>query len=163
MKAKQSTQGTTYQNVMELLVAREVERQMHKLPQKLVQYIDRIEVATYALNRLPPLYASCEEGQRQQQLRGQKTFATQIATAVRQALIAVQRDPIRLSTPLIREEEVEYRVAYSALEGLRELLQSPQLSWENMVDVVEQALGKAARANVAHQRRVRGNFWSDNY
>ena len=158
-----SDQGKTYKNVMELLVAKEVHRQIEQLPPKLAQYIDRIEVATSALNRLPPLYASCKEGQRQQELRAKKQFANQINTAVRQALVAVQRDPIRLSTPLLREEEMEYRVAHSALNGLRELLQIPQLSWDNLVNMVEESLSAAAQGNLTQKRkvRVRGNVWRE--
>lgn len=156
-----SDRRKTYKNVMELLVAKEVHRQMEQIPPKLAQYIDRIEVATYALNRLPPLYASCEEGQRQQELRAKKQFADRISTAVRQGIVAVQRDPIRLSTPLLREEEMEYRVAHSALDGLRELLQIPQLSWENLVHIVEESLSAAANGKVTQKRGVRANTWRE--
>lgn len=51
-----------YQNIMENLVHKEIHRQLKRLPQKLAEYIDVVEVATYALNRVPPLYASSERG-----------------------------------------------------------------------------------------------------
>ncbi|MBC6421985.1 MAG: late competence development ComFB family protein [Hormoscilla sp. SP5CHS1] len=35
---------------------------MKQLPPELADYINRVEVATYALDRLPPLYASSQEG-----------------------------------------------------------------------------------------------------
>ncbi|NEO33373.1 MAG: late competence development ComFB family protein [Symploca sp. SIO3C6] len=47
---------------MELLVIEEVKHQLDNYPQQLANYINPVEVATYALNRLSPLYASSEEG-----------------------------------------------------------------------------------------------------
>jgi Late competence development protein ComFB len=92
-----------YHNVMEDLVAEEVKRQLASLSPKLSQYIKRVEVETYALNRLPPLYASSKEGWIQQLKRGREEFYTPIKTAVRQAIAAVQRDLLRHSTPLSPE------------------------------------------------------------
>jgi hypothetical protein len=85
---------------MEDLVAEEVKRQLASLSPRLCQYIKRVEVETYALNRLPPLYASCQEGWMQQLKRGKAEFHAPIKTAVRQAIAAVQRDLLRHSTPL---------------------------------------------------------------
>ncbi|VXD23266.1 late competence development ComFB family protein [Planktothrix paucivesiculata] len=93
-----------YHNVMEDLVAEEVKRQLATLSPRLCQYIKRVEVETYALNRLPPLYASCQEGWMQQLKRGREEFHAPIKTAVRQAIAAVQRDLLRHSTPLSPEE-----------------------------------------------------------
>lgn len=157
MKATQENKVPTYQNVMELLVSEEVDRQMKKLPPKLADYIDRVEVSTYALNRLPPLYASSQEGQRHQQVRGKQKYFNEIKTAVRQAFAAVQRDPLRRSTPLTREEEAEYKVALAALEELQQLLPHKQLSWHNLVNVLQQSLTKTATRGVGvHRRRHAG-------
>ena len=93
-----------YHNVMEDLVAEEVKRQLASLSPRLSQYIKRVEVETYALNRLPPLYASSKEGWIQQLKRGREEFYAPIKTAVRQAIAAVQRDLLRHSTPLSPEE-----------------------------------------------------------
>ena len=153
MKAIQANETPTYQNVMELLVNQEVNKQIRKLPSNLARYIDPVEVATYALNRLPPLYASCEKGQYQQRVRGEKRFRSEITTAVRQALAAVQRDPLRLSTPIVPEIHPEYQAAYTALQELKELLQhrdlldNKELSWKNLVKVVRRALNKTALKN----------------
>lgn len=43
-----------HQNIMETLVSEEVAKQMRHLPKHLKGYLDPIDVATYALNRLPP-------------------------------------------------------------------------------------------------------------
>jgi len=89
---------------MEDLVAQEVKMQFATLAPRLCQYIKRVEVETYALNRLPPLYASCREGWMQQLKRGREEFHAPVKTAVRQAIAAVQRDLLRHSTPLSPEE-----------------------------------------------------------
>ena len=49
-----------FHNIMEELVIEEVQRQIVGLPTRLAQYIKKVEVETYALNRLPPLYASSQ-------------------------------------------------------------------------------------------------------
>jgi len=140
---------------MEILVAKEVKRQLRQLPPNLAKYIEQVEVATYALNRLPPLYASSEEGLRQQQLRGEKNFAEQIATAVRQALAAVQRDPLRISTPLAPEEGSEYHDAYIALQDLQELLQQDVLNWRNLASTVRHTLLQAIQGDLTQQQMNR--------
>ncbi len=96
-------------NVMEILVLKEVDRQLEKLSPKLTQYIKRIEVATYALNRLPSLYASSQEGLRYQLKRAKKEYKAQIYVAVLQAMAAVQRDPLRCSTPLKCKKKLKYK------------------------------------------------------
>ncbi|WRH65592.1 MAG: late competence development ComFB family protein [Planktothrix sp. GU0601_MAG3] len=99
-----------YHNVMENLVTEEVRRQLASISPRLCQYIKRAEVETYALNRLPPLYASCKEGWTQQLKRGRDEFSAPIKTAVRQGIIAVQRDLLRNSTPLSPEESVPVKL-----------------------------------------------------
>jgi Late competence development protein ComFB len=154
----------TYQNVMELLVAKEVNRQINKIAVNLRNYIDPVEVATYALNRLPPLYASSEKGRHKQKLQGEQKFKEQIATAVRQGIVAVQRDPLRVSVPLTVESEMECQSAFTALQELRELLLKHnllrrELTWENLTTVVEQVINQTGqhpptlsdRKNLANQ------------
>lgn len=94
-----------YHNIMEDLVAEEVRLQMAQLSPRLTQYIKRVEVETYALNRLPTLYASSQEGCLYQHQRARTEYQGQIKIAVRQALAAVQRDPLRSSTPLFQDPE----------------------------------------------------------
>lgn len=96
-----------YANVMEELVVEEVTRQLDRYPDNLRPYINRIEVETYALNRLPALYASSLEGFERQKKRGYEQHRVEIQTAVRRGFAAVQRDPLRKSTPLISREDVE--------------------------------------------------------
>lgn len=153
-----------YRNAMESLVAEEVDRQFQRLPAKLAEYISAAEVTAYALNRLPPLYATSEKGWRQQRLRGKNDLKNQIITAVRQGIVAVQRDPLRAAIPLqLTPEELE---PYYALQGLRQLLGKEDLSWETVVDAVGRSLRKAARRVASSPQRTpptvpQGYDWED--
>jgi Late competence development protein ComFB len=95
-----------YCNVLEPLVTAEVMRQLAELPPNLVKYIKPEEAIAYALNRLPPLYATSQEGWKRQQEKAQTDLAENIFIAVRQGLAAVQRDPLKASTPL--EDELSF-------------------------------------------------------
>jgi hypothetical protein len=152
----------TYLNVMELLVVEEVTKQLKHLPPKVANYINQSESIAYALNRLPSLYATSQKGLQQQQDRARKELHTQIVTAVRQALAAVQRDPLRTVAPLKLDED---RDAQEALRGLKELLGVKDLAWNNLVDVVEHTLIHTARGEVTWHKKgraaVENREWSD--
>lgn len=105
----QSYPFAPYLNVMESLVAEEVKRQLKHLPPKLVKYLNPAQVIAYALNRLPALYATSIEGWYQQEKRAKDEFAEQISRAVRQGLAAVQRDPLKVTTPLKVAEDLKFR------------------------------------------------------
>ncbi|MEL7038713.1 MAG: late competence development ComFB family protein [Cyanobacteria bacterium J06592_8] len=92
-------------NVMQILVLQEVDRQLKELSHNQAQYIKPVEVVTYALNRLPPLYASSQEGLGHQLKQAQNQYKPQITVAVRQGIAAVQRDPLRRSTPLALKKQ----------------------------------------------------------
>jgi len=102
---------------MEDLVAEEVRRQLALLSPRLTQYIKRVEVETYALNRLPPLYASSKEGWLHQKRKAGNELPDQIKQSVRQAIAAVQRDLLRSSTPLVPDEDDASSVATAAKTG----------------------------------------------
>lgn len=140
----------TYLNVMEVLVAEEVDKQQKQLPPKIAPYINKSEAIAYALNRLPPLYATSQKGLQQQRTRATKEMQTKIALAVRQALAAIQRDPLRTSPPLRLEVD---REPQDALKGLKELLGSEDLSWANLVDEIEHTLIRTARGEVTWRKR----------
>lgn len=86
-------------NIMELLVKEEVFQEIKKLPVNVAKFITIAEVSTYALNRLPALYVSSEEG-KYFQLKKAEGMKEAIRTAVLQGIGAVMRDPLRKSTPL---------------------------------------------------------------
>lgn len=139
-----------YRNVMEPLVIQEFEHQFRQLPAKVAQYVNKAEVVAYALNRLPPLYATSERGWQQQQARADRELAPKIAAAVRQAIAAVQRDPIRATTPLRVDGD---RDVHMALRELQELLHVNDLSWQNLADIVERELIRTARGEVSWRKR----------
>ncbi|MGC1307715.1 MAG: late competence development ComFB family protein [Phormidesmis sp.] len=119
-----------YTNVMERLVAEEVQRQRSKLPPKLREYIQTVEVETYALNRLPPLYASSEKGWQMQYEKAGKTHAEAVFKAVRQGIAAVQVDPLRASQPLSVHSQDE---SEAILTAFRNMLNQPELTWDDIV------------------------------
>lgn len=151
-----------YQNVMEPLVEREIERQFKRLPRHLARYLDPIDVATHALNRLPPLYASTEKGKNFQELAGTTKLKGNIEIAVRQAIAAVQRDPIRKETPLTGRSGND--TAKKALLELQEWLIARNLadldpvSWENLVPTFRSALRKVLLPHIAAMKRLESLF-----
>ncbi|MBD2417973.1 late competence development ComFB family protein [Anabaena cylindrica FACHB-243] len=122
---------------MEMLVVDEVEKQIKSLPLKTANYIKASEVVAYALNRLPCLYATSRRGWQRQWHHGKTELYQKITTAVRQGIIAVQRDPLRVNDPLNFTAD---QAALDALEKLKIILQRQDLSWDNLSDVVEQTL-----------------------
>lgn len=111
-------QFSPFQNVLEPMVTDEVIRQMQNQPLKLVKYIDQNQVIAYALNRLPALYATSLEGWNWQQQRAKDQLAGQICLVVRQGLMAVQRDPLKQSTPLIFSEDENSELRTATLGSL---------------------------------------------
>ena len=132
-----------YVNVMELLVAEEVDQQLQRLPERVLKYIRRSEVETFALNRLPALYASSEKGLQHQYDRAIRELNPKIASAVRQAFAAVQIDPIRLSQPIHLEDDS--RESEAVLQALREWLRSPDLDWKTALYKLKRLQYRGAR------------------
>lgn len=140
-----------YSNIIEEVVAEEVTTQISHLPAKLVHYIKREQVETYALNRLPPLYACSREGLEQQRKRAEGELRVQVKQAVRQALAAIQRDLLRKSTPLFQEEE---RVKASNESPLVEDQANSQQGQLNNNDVLKWRHGSYYRAGDAKKRQA---------
>lgn len=119
-----------YTNVMEVMVADEVKHQLSQLSPRVLKYIKGVEVETYALNRLPSLYASSEKGWRCQYDKARRAHQAKVADAVRQAIAAVQVDPIRSSQPLPLPQTQE---AATILARFKKVLNSPELTWETLL------------------------------
>ncbi|MEN9566647.1 MAG: hypothetical protein RLZZ69_1843 [Cyanobacteriota bacterium] len=146
MKNSQSENDYIHRNVMEMLVADEIERQMLRLPSNIKKFINPIEVATYALNRLPALYASSQQGFNKQKLKGRSEHSVKITQEVRKGLAAVQQDLLRSSTPLLSENESEIdksiREAKAALQELADYLPEKDLTWKNVIRLVKPILAE---------------------
>jgi Late competence development protein ComFB len=148
---------------MEPLVTEEVDRQFLQVPPLLVKYLNKQEVSAFALNRLPSLYATSEKGWRQQVIRGRRDYKIQVTDAVRQGLVAVQRDPLRVEAPLNLPDQDE---AVAALKKLKVLLNYEELSWKNVVDAVEKALASTAQGQITWKQRERhdpNSHWNNSY
>ena len=139
---KQQQQEQINRNIMEVLVEEEIERQIKRYDDNIKKHINRIEVATYALNRLPPLYASCHEGFNKQKIKGRKEHSANITKTVRQAFAAVQKDLLRNSTPLMAEIKSESQEALEALEELTNFLPQQDFSWKKLVQLIKPVLVK---------------------
>lgn len=140
-------------NVMEVLVAEEMERQLGQLPSRKLSFLKPEEVMTYALNRLSPLYANSVRGLEMQESKARQKFLEQIQTAVRQGIAAVERDPLRHSTPI---EVPGDEKAERALRALKSMLQDSKLDWDNLPAAVEAALSDASQGKSSWRSRSTG-------
>ena len=129
------------ENVMESLVKAEVRRQVEAVSPRLAAYLNPDELMTYALNRLPPLYASSQEGLEHQLKRGKVQLKQKIVQAVQWAIAAVQNDPLRSRTPLTSSSDPHQ----SALQQIRNLLQDDTLEWDTLPAAVEKALRQSSQ------------------
>ncbi len=124
-------------NVIEDLVFHEIKEQLDTLSEEFRAKIQPNEVAAFALNRLPTLYATSRDGWYQQHLRGEKELKTSIVTQVRRAIVAVQQNTLRETDPIAPEEMAgEAR----ALDQVRKILNRADLTWNEVPKAVEEAI-----------------------
>ncbi|MGF1460350.1 MAG: late competence development ComFB family protein [Leptolyngbyaceae cyanobacterium] len=144
--------ATAYINVMELLVAEEVDRQLAQYPTRLVKYLKRDEAVTFALNRLPALYASSQQGIQYQRTKAHRQLQPKITQAVRQGLAAIQGDPLRTAKPLqIISPTYE---ADAALAMLRQWMQTPTLTWDKALQKLAELKQQQAIAPATSRQNV---------
>lgn len=150
MALSEQQTAQSYQNIMEPLVHAEIEKQLKFYPKNLKAYINKVEVATYALNRLPALYASSRQGKEQQHRIAQRKYKEEITSAVRRAIAAIEKDPLRNSDPIVSDLEVQTEEAKQALQKVQTLLrdrklldyENQTLTWENLPNLLQRALNK---------------------
>jgi hypothetical protein len=135
--AKDASMELEPKNVMETLVAEEIDEQLQHLSEKQLEQVQVPQIMAFALNRLPGLYVTSEKGWRRQWGQGKGTLEKEITTAVRQGIVAVQRDPLRAMSSL---EAHPPDAAEMALGQLRKLLQNHQLTWQNLVPLIQKLL-----------------------
>lgn len=170
MKIERSKSEYINRNVMEVLVADEIKRQIVRLPENIRKFINTIEVATYALNRLPALYASSQQGFNKQKLKGRSQYSVKITQEVRKGFAAVQQDLLRSSTPLLAENEAEIdrgiMEAKAALQELADYLPEKDRTWKNVIKLVKPLLAELKEQDTAEikARKVRSkssSLWED--
>lgn len=101
----------SYRNIMEVLVEEETGRQLCALSNQ--KRLETCEIVSYALNRLPVLYASTQKGFQCQLQRGRVEYGLQVFQAVQAAIAAVKNKPEHSATP-IRQQD---RAAWSQVVG----------------------------------------------
>ena len=170
MKINRPESEYTHRNVMEILVAEEIERQIVRLPSNIRKFINPIEVATYALNRLPALYASSQQGFNKQKLKGRSQYEVKITQEVRKGFAAIQQDILRSSTPIKVENESDIdrdiKAAQEALQELADFLPKEDRTWKNVVRLVKPILAELKEEDWAEikAQKVRAKsskLWGD--
>lgn len=134
MSSKTSSQ--TYRNALEPLIEQEVQRQVRTLPPQVLQGVVLDDIIAYALNCLPPLYATTQEGWQWQQARAKQELQSQITSAVQQGLMVVHQSPQRNDGRLLGSDKGLFE-AQEALVQLSSLLNRPRLSWPELVSIVQ--------------------------
>ena len=128
---------TSLRNVLEEIVVVEVQEQLKHLSQPAKETINISEVAAFALNRLPALYASTSRGWLQQRKRAYHELQHQITSAVQQALVGVKRDPLRQVTK-IAASKVE--TPAHVLAQLQTIFSKPSLQWHDVPQAFSETL-----------------------
>jgi hypothetical protein len=125
-------------NVLEKLVLANTEEQLKRLSNVVSRQVKIEDVAAYALNRLPPMYATCAQGYKRQQHRAQVELADEIESAVVQAILTLSKTPKRLVGPLpLTRFDLDQD---KALAELRSLLQRDDITWRNVAMMVAEAI-----------------------
>ncbi|MEM7590858.1 MAG: late competence development ComFB family protein [Cyanobacteria bacterium P01_A01_bin.83] len=170
MKSNRPENDYINRNVMEVLVADEIDRQIVRLPNNIKKFVNKIEVATFALNRLPALYASSQQGFNKQKLKGRSEYSVKITQEVRKGFATVQQDLLRISTPLLAENEAEIdqsiAEAKAALQELADYLPEKDLTWKNVIKLVKPLLAELkgqdqAKINMRKVRSRSSGLWED--
>jgi hypothetical protein len=124
-------------NAIEELVVEETKTQILRLPSGVKAKTSIDEVSAYALNRLPPMYATTRRGYLQQQKRAYTELKQEISHTISRGLIGVRKDTLKDPTPLPQSElEREER----SLLKLQEIFGVVDLRWQDVPDALEKAL-----------------------
>jgi len=124
-------------NAIEALVIKEIDFQISHLPQYRRDQINVSEIAAYALNRLPPMYATSKSGWMRQRQKAAIEMRSQIKSAVRRGLNSIKPDALRDSRPLPSQEDTNHA---RSLAELQHILGAENASWLDIPSALENAL-----------------------
>ena len=142
-------------NAIEELVIDEIELQISHLPEYRRNQINLSEVAAYALNRLPTMYATSKAGWVRQRKKAAIEMRALIESAVRRALVNVKPDALRDSSPLPYQEVASHA---RSLAALQQLLGAENASWQDIPSALENALTTVRVKNtVSNTYKVMGS------
>ncbi len=116
------------------------------------------EIMAYALNRLPPMYASSEQGLKQQRYRAKVELSSRIGEVLREAIIKVAKSPLKGTQPLLQATAIAERDY--ALQALREMLRRDDISLENVGRVVREALQQAETGHLSWQSQPSSSWYA---
>jgi hypothetical protein len=148
-------------NALEKVIVPIVQNQMERLAMVLTRKVKLEDVVVYALNRLPPLYATCEQGLVQQRQRAHEELANEIESIVVQAILTLSKAPKRLVGPLpLTKFDLEHE---QALIEIRQILKRDDITWRNIHVIAGKALEYASRnrAEWMKQWETLGQIYKD--
>ncbi len=135
-------------NAMETLVREEIDRQLTEADTVYPQNFDRSDAIAYALNRLPALYATTQEGWDRQMKRARRGLMDLVSMTVTWGINEAQRKYKPCETPLASEQVRP--PAERALAELQLLFGREDLSWDNLSAVVHEAVQPLPPATPEH-------------
>ncbi len=150
-------------NVLEGLVQQEVKNQLVHMANVLPRKVGIDDVSAYVLNRLPPMYATTEQGVAWQTRKAKDQIASQIESTVIQAMMTLSKTPRRLADPLPLlkfEEDCE-----QAIKELRLIFQRDDITWRNIAALAEYAIAHERQGMTywRQQWRMLGQIYSEMY
>ncbi|MDX1978361.1 MAG: late competence development ComFB family protein [Pseudanabaenaceae cyanobacterium bins.68] len=135
-----------FSNVLENLVLSAAQAVAKQVDADVRSQINLAEVSAYALNRLPPMYATSQRGWEVLRRKAKEELAREILLRVKAAFEQVLNRPKRNPQPLpFQKIELEYD---DALLQLQIILHREDLNWLNLTDIVEQELNSAYRRSI---------------
>jgi len=144
-----------YTNILENLVTAVAELQLKRMEPAARERVTLYEIVAYSLNRLPPMYATSNNGLQQLRVRAKTEMAHQIVSVVRQAVLKVGDYPQRLLPPLTIEKYTKERdLALSDLAITLDL----DITWQNIVEVVEEMLEQTKKGEVNWYKKLQGSL-----
>ncbi len=126
-QAVDSDAGSGYFNVMEGLVSQEMWRQIKNMPSWFRKSRRWSEMMPYALNRLPTLYASSQQGFQRQVRYAQQELQTTISQVVKDALLVTRPDPLEHRGHL---KVNHLKASEAVLQALGRVFEDTNLDWE---------------------------------
>ncbi|MFM7889053.1 MAG: late competence development ComFB family protein [Pseudanabaena sp.] len=150
-------------NVLEDIVQQEVKKQLAHMANVLPRKVRIDDVSAYVLNRLPPMYATTEQGIAWQTQKSKEQIASQIESTVIQSIMALSKMPRRLADPLPLlkfKEDCE-----QAIKELRLIFQRDDITWHNIANLAEYAITHERQGMTywRQQWRMLGQIYSEMY
>lgn len=142
-------------NTLENLVCSIAQRQISRIDSSLTEKVSLEEVSAYALNRLPPMYATTENGLKYWRDRARNELSTDILLTVRQGIVTILKSPSRFLPPLPSDKfSTEQEVA---IAELRDILQINDIDWRNVAMVIKDAIEQSKRGEIVWISREHRN------